>query len=403
MYDFFISFKCTDNGKPTIDREIAEALYRQLEAEGYHVFFSEQILEKDGITKYIGEINQALNDARTFLLVCSQKQYVLSGWVAQEWSAFLNLMMTNENKKLFSYLIDMKESDLPALLGPFQSFQHKNGMDRAIRYLKTASPLSASAHESRSLQTPQEILDGEFGIFGHLKSMDCTSVNAYLDEYPEMMHFVQANYYFRQRNFDQCWDALQELLRLHSVKGGYLASIMYRRGYGTSRDIRKSKELLGQAYQWWSKEILSAPQNGNILLLVFEENNLRISPVACMAVCIRDILKFFNLECTIRILNRDTSLEEANSYKTWSQILLLANTLEAFFEESYRCPQIPELLSGMDRHVCNLGINNIRQINMPRPFRKYKVFELLRNGIGKYCQYILRQNATLILNDEKDT
>lgn len=93
MYDFFISFKCTDNGELTEDRTIAEELYIRLQSAGYQVFFSEQILEKEGITKYISEINQALNDARIFILVCSKKEYILNGWVAQEWSSFLNLMM----------------------------------------------------------------------------------------------------------------------------------------------------------------------------------------------------------------------------------------------------------------------------------------------------------------------
>lgn len=402
MYDFFISFKCTDNGNPTIDREIAGELYQQLKSEGYHVFFSEQILEQGGITKYIGEINQALNDARTFILVCSRKQYILNGWVAQEWSSFLNLMMTNDNKKLFSYLIDMKESDLPALLGPFQSFQHKNGMDKAIRYLKTASPVASASNDTSSLQTPQEILDGEFGIFGHLKTMDIASVNTYISNFPEMMYFVQAHYYFRQRYFEQCWHAIEELLKLHSVKGAYLASQMYHRGYGTEKDIRKSQELLCQAYQWWLTDLRNCPQNSSILLLVYEKNTDRISPVTSMAICIRDILRFFHLECTIRILNA-ASPAETYTGQTYQQILLLANDLEAFSPESYENPQIPEYLSGIDRHHFSLGIHNLRQINMPKPFRKYKVFELSRNGIGKYCQYILRQNATTILNDTKET
>lgn len=399
MYDFFISFKCRDNGKQTEDRAIAEELYSRLQTLGYHVFFSEQILAKDGITKYISEINQALNDARTFILVCSKKQYILSGWVAQEWSSFLNLMMTNETKKLFSYLINMKESDLPALLGPFQSFQHSNGMDKAIKYLKIATPVSPSQN-AKPLSTMQAILDGEFGIFGHLKTLDINSVTHYLDKYPEMTYFIQAHYYFRQGDYTQSWDYIYKLSNLNSVKGYYLASIMHKRGCGTKRDITIAKEELKKAYIVWKNAISADSVSSEILLLVFNSGSGLFTPADYMAVCIHDILDIFGLKCTIRTIGWNSSPEMITLPK-YKYVLFLSNNLAGFSRDNYDSPAIIDVLSALDKHILKLGIHNLRQINMPKPFRKFKVFELSRNGIGKYCQYLLRKNAHLIWNDKE--
>ena len=398
MYDFFISFKCTDNGRPTEDRAVAEELYSRLQALGYRVFFSEQILEKDGITKYISEINQALNDARTFVLVCSRKQYILSGWVAQEWSSFLNLMMTNETKKLFSYLINMKESDLPALLGPFQSFQHSNGMDKAIKYLEIANPASLSQNV-KPLSTMQAILDGEFGIFGHLKTLDINSITHYSDKYPEMVYFIQAHYYFRQGDYSQAWDYIYKLSDLNSLKGHYLSSVMHKRGCGTERNISMAKEELKKAYIVWENAISAHSVSSETLLLVFNSGSGLFTPVDYMAVCIHDILDIFGLKCTIRNISWDSAPETISLLK-YKYVLFLSNNLEGFSRDNYISPAIIDALSSLDKHTLKLGIHNLRQINMPKPFRKFKVFELSRNGIGKYCQYLLRKNAQLIWNDK---
>lgn len=402
MYDFFISFKCTDNGELTEDRTIAEELYIRLQSAGYQVFFSEQILEKEGITKYISEINQALNDARIFILVCSKKEYILNGWVAQEWSSFLNLMMTNENKKFFSYLIEMKEFELPALLGPFQSFQHRNGMDKAIKYFIAANPISQTRGKIESLQTVQEILDGEFGIFGHLKILNKSSVEYFSDKYPEMMAFVQAHYFFRQGEYSHAWDYISRLSELKSIKGYYLASVMNKRGYGVERNISRAKKELRQAYLLWT-DILSDPEvTSQILLLFFDSGSGLLTPVEYMGICIRDILDLFGLKCSIRVICWNTCPKEIMSLKQYKYVLFLSNNLEGFSRDNYKHPEIIDSLSVLDKHTLKLGIHNLRQINMPKPFRKYKVFELSRNGIGKYCQYLLRKNAQLIWNNKRN-
>ena len=399
MYDFFISFKCTDNGNKTRDCEIAEELYARLEAAGYRVFFSEQILEKDGITKYISEIDQALNDAQTFILVCSKKQYILSGWVAQEWSSFLNLMMTNDSKKLFSYLIDLKESELPALLGPFQSFQHHNGMDKAVNYLKSATRAS---HPSAGYQaqTIQEILDGEFGIFGHLKPLDFNSLDRFSEQYRELSVFIRAHYLFRQGSYEDAWSCIHTLAALRSSKGCYLASLMHKRGLGTKRSISQAKAELKRGYGFWTDGISPADEHSEILLLVFDPGSNMLSPIHYMASCIYDILNVFGLRCTMRALRRDSRKESLPSLKDCQYILFLSNSLEGFERNNYLCPEITDELTSLDKHTLKLGIHHIRQINMPKPFRKYKIFELSRNGIGKYCQYLLRKNMQTLWNDK---
>lgn len=399
MYDFFISFKCSDNGALTRDREIAEELYSRLESAGYRVFFSERILKKDGITKYISEIDQALNDARTFILVCSKKEYVLNGWVAQEWSSFLNLMMTNSSKKLFSYLIDMKEAELPALLGPFQSFQHNNGMDKALDYLKAATPVTHSSKNHFS-QTMQEILDGEFGIFGHLKPLDPASVDSYSEQYKEMAFFIHAHFLFRQARYEETWRYIEKLASLRSVKGCYLSSLMYKRGLGTERNISLAKQELKKGYIFWKDNTFNLSVPSQILLLVFDPGTKQLSPAHYMAYCIHDILSIFGLRCTLRTIQWDSPSEMVSVFTKYKYILFLSNSLEGFERGNYDFPEIIDFLSLLDKHTLKLGIHNLRQINMPKPFRKYKVFELSRNGVGKYCQYLLRKNMQTIWNDK---
>lgn len=157
MYHFFISFKCTCDTGRTEDEKIARRLYEALLQRGANCFYSEEELNKNGTAQYMQGINQALSEAEIFILIATKPEYIESSWVMLEWTSYLNLMMSDNSKKLFSILDNLNPKDLPALLGAFQSFQLSDGIetiaDQLVQSLRT--PLSLPPKEEPSV-TPDE-------------------------------------------------------------------------------------------------------------------------------------------------------------------------------------------------------------------------------------------------------
>jgi hypothetical protein len=90
MYDVFISFKNTIDGKkenPTEDSYIAEELYKELTNRSIKTFFSKYEIEHD---KWWPEISRAISQARVFVLFGTSLNYIRAAQVKREWVYFLD-------------------------------------------------------------------------------------------------------------------------------------------------------------------------------------------------------------------------------------------------------------------------------------------------------------------------
>lgn len=121
-YDIFICYKeSDDNGSRTIDSVAAQEIYDRLEQNGYRVFFSRQTLRSVPGTAYEPYIYAALKSSRVMIVVGSQRKYLESPWVKNEWNRFLAQIQAGEKKLLIPAYKGMSPYDLPDALGPFQA------------------------------------------------------------------------------------------------------------------------------------------------------------------------------------------------------------------------------------------------------------------------------------------
>ena len=123
-FDIFICYKETDdNGRRTMDSVLANDLYHQLTQEGFKVFFSRITLEDKLGTEYEPYIFAALNSAKVMVVLGTKPEYFSAVWVRNEWSRFLTLIKSGEQKVLIPAYRDMSPYDLP------EEFSHLQALD----------------------------------------------------------------------------------------------------------------------------------------------------------------------------------------------------------------------------------------------------------------------------------
>lgn len=113
-YDVFISYKELDeDGDRTPDSVIAQDIYRTLTKEGYRVFFSRISLEGKLGVEYEPYIFAALNSAKVMIVVGTDYEYFDAVWVKNEWSRFLKLIASGQQKTVIPVYKDMDPYDMP--------------------------------------------------------------------------------------------------------------------------------------------------------------------------------------------------------------------------------------------------------------------------------------------------
>lgn len=401
MLDFFISYKCTDGGEKTKDCAVAGQLAERLRQRGFSVFFSEVFLQEQGEAEYIKAIDQALREAQVLILLCSKWEYILEGWVFQEWTSFLNQKMADKRKQIFTYLIDVPQRELPTLLGTFQSFRDSDGLEAAVAYLSNA--VKPGEYQAEEITFP-EIVDRELGVFGRLGHVDIQTLRRYEKEEPRMTAYLEAVYYLRQEDYEHATPALDKLMELHSVKGANLLARLYRRGLGRPPSVEKKKEILRQGQQWWLEQCAQPLRDGvGILLLAFDKDDGLLAPTSMMANNIQDLLRIFGLSSDLLRLTYHSLPLEQELLDRYDHIIFLTNQVESFQAQRYAHPELLEQLQRIGEQKLCLGINNLQPADIGRPFRKCRVFEMSRNGGVRYCRHMINKHAQDILaKEEKD-
>ncbi len=152
-FDVFICYKETDaNGKRTRDSVIGHELYGELTKAGFKVFFSRITLEKKLGSAYEPYIFAALQSAKVMVVICTDKDYIQSPWVRNEWSRFLLLSHKDPNKVVIPAFRDMDPYDLPSELSFFQALDMSKlgfmqDLTAGIQKIIGKSPDGASSRE----------------------------------------------------------------------------------------------------------------------------------------------------------------------------------------------------------------------------------------------------------------
>lgn len=113
-YDIFICYKETDDyGKRTRDSVLANEIYTELTKNGYKVFFSKISLQGKLGTSYEPCIFSALHSSSIMIVIGTNKDYLNSTWVKNEWSRYLSLISSGEEKTLIPAYKEMDPYDFP--------------------------------------------------------------------------------------------------------------------------------------------------------------------------------------------------------------------------------------------------------------------------------------------------
>ena len=123
-FDIFICYKETDeSGKRTVDSVLAQDIYFRLVNEGYKVFFSRITLEDKLGQAYEPYIFSALNTSKVMVVVGTKPEFFNAVWVKNEWSRFLAMIKTGENKIIIPAYRDMDPYEIP------EEFSHLQAQD----------------------------------------------------------------------------------------------------------------------------------------------------------------------------------------------------------------------------------------------------------------------------------
>ncbi|WP_259462606.1 SUMF1/EgtB/PvdO family nonheme iron enzyme [Mesotoga sp. BH458_6_3_2_1] len=174
-WQVFISCKVSDeDGNYTRDWHLAKELYDLLEANSIKVFMSSFSIEEMGESFFIKAIADALDSAQIMVVVGTTNENICSRWVEIEWSSFYNAILNGRKKdsKIYTFIDNMSESELPLLLNSTQSYtvSRKENLVKTImttlgmNYLSAAPKTEREQEEKRtispghdSISTPQKI------------------------------------------------------------------------------------------------------------------------------------------------------------------------------------------------------------------------------------------------------
>ena len=126
-YNVFISFKNLENGKKTLDCNIALEIYNELNTrENILPFYSEVSLKELGESKFKRVIDEALDDCEIIIVVGSSIDYIESRWVRYEWESFHQDILSGLKKhgEIITYISEeVSTFELPRTLRTYQCFQ----------------------------------------------------------------------------------------------------------------------------------------------------------------------------------------------------------------------------------------------------------------------------------------
>lgn len=126
-FDVFICYKENDsNGRRTHESANAAQMYHLLCREGYKVFFARITLEDKIGAAYEPYIFSALQSAKVMIVVGTSKENFEAPWVRNEWSRYLAMIQSGENKTLIPAYRDMDPYELPQEFAYLQALDMNN-------------------------------------------------------------------------------------------------------------------------------------------------------------------------------------------------------------------------------------------------------------------------------------
>ena len=169
-YDSFICVKVTeDGGGHTEDSFAALKLYNALKRAGYKPFFSEEEMGERTGADYEALILYALYTAPSLLIVCSDKKYLETKWVKNEYTRFA-AMLADEEKERDSMTIVYRGKPiekLPGVKGKIQGvdFAGFDAIERIKWFIDRHDAGKRAAEEDAAKAAAEGVVAGDVIIY----------------------------------------------------------------------------------------------------------------------------------------------------------------------------------------------------------------------------------------------
>ena len=159
-YDTFICVKVHDeNDNFTDDSAYAHRIHRALTSKGYKPFYSEIDIKGAVGEKYEAHILHAIVTSETMLVVCSDKDYLTTPWVKNEYTRFLQLMRSDSKTRAITIVFNgTPVEELPGNDGKIQGIDRSlfNADSLVLSFVESHSPLFLEEQAKKAEKQRQE-------------------------------------------------------------------------------------------------------------------------------------------------------------------------------------------------------------------------------------------------------
>ena len=139
-YEVFISFRNSDDlGRPTRDKDMAEALYRALSAKGISTFYSNRSINEAGAADYVDAIDEALDCCNILVAVGTSRENLESFWVKDEIKRFRTDMLNGVKERGKSAMISYRSPEFSpkALPNGLRHNQSYTDLNEVVKFIET--------------------------------------------------------------------------------------------------------------------------------------------------------------------------------------------------------------------------------------------------------------------------
>lgn len=373
QYDLFISFKNSTELGLTEDREVASKFFGALNQNDFKVFFSNSVLSDKGVANYMLEIQNALEGSKSILVVFSRVDYISSGWVAQEWMTFLNLLMKDPQRNIYIYSIKNDISNLPPFLRPYECFSDYNS---ALTHLTNG--LRSEVVSLKEGIGKRDFLNAYWGLFGN------TDIADYIDK-PMRDEFYNYEVYCAKSKFINGGDIktyIDGLSHLISEKQNPLASYLLSRHYRDVKylDLGLSRELTRAAYASFKNKVANSAEDSEIGLWILTDD-CEYDGAFYMCDVLHDVLDAYNVKTEIKVLNPD-QLNEID-FAEQRKIVLFWSDVCIDVPDSF----VDRMRLYKDRVL--IALNSFGENALSYDIRDFELFENNNMDITKMCRILL--------------
>lgn len=186
-YKVFISFKNSENGVGTYDKEVASQLYNELIKEGIETFFSNVSLLEFGEAAYKDSIEDALSQCTVLVVLGSKPEYLTSRWIKYEWDSFQQDILADiKEGSIITFLKDIPLDKVPRAIRHYQSFK----MDPSV--IKTVvSFVKNQLEKSKKSEKIENTTQGEEEFVSYHKKEKSSYTSDYRSEEERLL--IQSN------------------------------------------------------------------------------------------------------------------------------------------------------------------------------------------------------------------